>query len=585
MIRVAFLFSGKESPRLAGFNRQYASPQVPNPPEVRLQLALIRQVLRIARSARMSGKPGMLVVFLMTLASVLGTAIAFASGMVYNQLLTNAFSTAALWILFTCVLDLVTQCLIQISQAYSIRYHHAFRLAISEDLFSRALKLPLEAVRDGQDGELMSRVTTDADSVGSLICYVLLPIGEAAVTVLVSLVFMLCLNPVLAVCSLAFVPLWLVQLKPDSRLDGLRSEVFRHSDQLRMLVSDCLTSLGLTRVKAFDAASFEVSRFRVPNKLLSAASIRYADRSLVISYFLSASANILGSTTSLAAGAYLVASGQISVGTLITVLVLIARIHGPLQTLANASVSVSAYQSTLARVSELQEAPVEAAGDTASSGDIEASGLSFNINGRLIIRSLDFYLASGASVAIAGRNGVGKSTLAKLLVRLFSFEGPGKLTMGRVPYSRLNLQTLKANVVLLPQSDVLIVDTLRNNVCYGLDCEVFEDDVLRVLEVVGLGKRFGGAEIDSQIGAIGVNLSSGERQRIALARALLRRPKLLIIDEATSSIDVESERQILQYIMEQCGVIFISHRKENLDLFPQVIAFPEADLVDTAAES
>ncbi len=140
-------------------------------------------------------------------------------------------------------------------------------------------------------------------------------------------------------------------------------------------------------------------------------------------------------------------------------------------------------------------------------------------------------------------------------------------------------------MVLLPQSDVLIVDTLRNNVCYGLDCEVFEDDVLRVLEVVGLGKRFGGAEIDSQIGAIGVNLSSGERQRIALARALLRRPKLLIIDEATSSIDVESERQILQYIMEQCGVIFISHRKENLDLFPQVIAFPEADLVDTAAES
>ena len=462
----------------------------------------------------------------------------------------------------------------QLGNYGTARIYHHVRMSVSSMLFAKIQRLPLGEIADGSIGELLSRTTSDADAFAQLVCYVLAPVLQAIVVVVVALAFMLHASPLLAVCSLAFVPFWIALLsRSDRRLDAIRDEIFKVGDRLKLDLTEALAFTGLLRSKSYGAQEFELRRFEALNVLNCSLNLLWFRATVFKSLGLSLSAGVFGHIVTLVVGAFLVAQGRIDVGTLVAFLVLLGRLYGPVQTLAYAGISVRASLTAVDRVSELLARDEEVDGAVQpSSGSYELRGLTAAFDDRVIFENVCLEIGRGEWVLLGGENGTGKTTIARMLPRLFKPQ-VGRITYSGVELSELRLSDLRSHSIMLSQHDSLFTGTVRENICYGYQCS--DELVWSVLDDVEMTDRIRSdpSGLDAVVLPLGTALSSGERQRLALARALLRRPEVLIIDEATSNIDSESERRILQAIRRRlnCTMVFITHRVIDLEMFGHVV--------------
>jgi len=280
-------------------------------------------------------------------------------------------------------------------------------------------------------------------------------------------------------------------------------------------------------------------------------------------------------------GAALVLNGKMSVGTLIAFVVIQNMLHAPVQTLAYGRLAFSTNKPIVDRMLDLFSQEAESSGTTTcDGGELAVLDLRLDIGDRTILERVTFNLRPGEWVAILGENGSGKSVLMQLLPRLIRGHS-GNAALGDVALCDAILSDVRAQILVLPQHDTLFSGTIRENVAYG---ESFVDeDIWRVLDIVELADRVRLDEyaLDADVKPIGSELSSGERQRLALARALLRQPALLVVDEAMSSIDFMSEFRILTRIRKSCNqsLIYISHREGNINLFDRVYRLENGHLL------
>ncbi len=416
-------------------------------------------------------------------------------------------------------------------------------------------------------GDVVSRINNDvaevqrvsADSVLSIFSNIVFLVGSAAI--MASLYWKLFL------VSVAFLPVsvWALAHYQQRLADRVRTVRERSSEIGSFLLE---TLLGMRVVIATSAESREVKRFQSRNREFVDALLK-----MQLTSFLSGAVPGVVLTLCTAAlflyGGKLVIDGQITTGTLVALMAYHARLLAPLQNLMSLYSSLISGGVSLSRVWELFDATPEvleipgARGLISVRGEIECDSLAFRHRDHQLFRDLSFHVPAGSICAIVGPSGIGKSTLADLLIRLYDPDS-GSIRLDGTDLRELRLGDLRRSVMLLDQNPYLFHATVQENIAYARP-DATENEITAAAQAASIHERILllPEGYRTTLAERGQTLSAGERQRLALARALLADPKVLILDEPTSSLDDVNEQAIadtLEAALRGRTAIVITHR-------------------------
>jgi ATP-binding cassette subfamily B protein len=416
-------------------------------------------------------------------------------------------------------------------------------------------------------GDVVSRINNDiaevqrvsADSLLSILSNLVFLAGSAAI--------MTSLNPRVFLLSAAVIPvsIWALRHYQVQLAERVRTVRERSSDIGSFLLE---TLLGIRLVVTSNAEEREVERFRVRNQSFLDALMRMQ----LISFL---SGAVPGTVLTLATaalflyGGKLVIDGVLTTGSLVALMAYHVRLLAPIQNLMGLYTNLVSGGVSLARVWELFDTPVEvterpgAKLSTDGRGEIEFDCVSFRHGADTVLDNLSFRVRAGTIVAILGPSGAGKSTIADLLVRFYDPD-EGAVRLDGRDLRDLAIRSVREAIVLLDQSPYLFQASVRENIAYGRP-GASDDDIIAACKVAAIHERILALPqgYETIIAERGQTLSAGERQRIALARALLAEPKILVLDEPTSALDEANERAIADTLSAALAgrtAILITHR-------------------------
>ena len=416
-------------------------------------------------------------------------------------------------------------------------------------------------------GVVVSRMTSDIDSLQDLVQFGLLMFVSAALLLILSTVVLATLSlPLLALCLVVapVVVVATVKFQRDSNRAYLavRDSVGTTLDSLQEGIS------GVRIVQAFAREETEAQRFAVTNRRLYE---RHMDSVKVAAWYLPIVESAGGVTTAIAlgVGGWWVATDRITLGTVAAFVLILQSLFGPVQQLSQLLNLVQSANASLAKVFGLMDEPVEVtenrdAVELGASGRIELDGVGFRYgDGPPVLTGIDLEVADGERLALVGPTGAGKSTVAKLIARFYDATD-GSVSIGGVDVRQATWRSLRRQVVVVPQEGYLFTGSVRDNIRLARP----EATDVEVAAAVG---RIGATEIfdrlpdglDTEVQERGSRLSAGERQIVSLARAALVDPAVLILDEATSSVDPGTEALVeraMDSLMRARTVIVIAHR-------------------------
>ncbi len=433
---------------------------------------------------------------------------------------------------------------------------------------------------DGQQtGQLMSRSTVDLQSVRFFLGYGLVFILQALVTVVVAAAIMLVVNPVLALVALAPLPLIVVFASRYGRRNRpAQQEVQQRIAELTAEAEENVSGVGV--VKAFAQETRQLARFghrvgRVFSQAMVSTRIRAFYNPLL--GFLPS----IGLAALLFVGGRQAVDGQISVGEFVAFYGYVLMLSGPLRMLGIALGMAQRAVASGARVFELLDreprlaSPPDAAPLPAGAGRIEMKGVTAGYEGgEPVLRDLDLTVEAGSTVAIVGATGTGKSTLVGLVPRLYD-PLAGEVLIDGVDVRDVDLESLRGAVALVSDDAFLFSASVRDNIAYARP-DATDEEVEDVAHRAG-AHEFIAALPDGYatlVGERGLTLSGGQRQRIAIARALIREARILVLDDATSSVDPAKEAEIrdaLEDPLRDRTALVIGHRLSTIQAADEVV--------------
>jgi len=441
--------------------------------------------------------------------------------------------------------------------AFSVLASQGFGTDLRSALFRKVQAFSFGNLDDLETGQLITRLTNDVTQVQEMVSMLLRIMVRAPLTLIGSLIMAVLTSPRLALMLLVLAPLlsallvWVIK-----KSYPLFSQVQSRLDDLNTVMQENLA--GVRVVKAFVRAPYEEKRFGLTNDRLMTLTIRAARMAAVTMPGMMMALN-LGVVGAIWFGGLQVTVGTIQVGELIAFINYLMRtlmavmfVSMLVMRLARAEASADRIQEVLESEPEIQNRP-NAVGSFACTGRVAFEGVTFSYDtdGRdPVLKGLDFVAEPGQTVAILGATGSGKSSLIHLIPRFYDVTG-GRVTIDGVDVRDVDKEALRRNIGIALQESVLFSGTIRDNIRYGRP-EATQEEVeaaARAAQAHDFIVEFPDG-YDSVVGQRGVNLSGGQKQRIAIARALLTRPAVLILDDSTSSVDVETEILIQDALAE-----------------------------------
>ena len=443
-------------------------------------------------------------------------------------------------------------------------------------------------------GQIASRINSDVGEIQRVVAEVALAwIGN--VVYLVGTVIMLwTLDPVLFAVSLAVLPaaLWFLvryRRRLEVAIAGMRN---RSADLGTFLIE---TLLGMKLVVSLNAQRHEAARFRERNDAF-VESLMGMQRLTYLSGGIPGLLLAAGSAAVFMAGGYRVIHGMITMGTLVAFVAYQMRLLGPVQGMMGLYSSIATARVSLRRVHEILDAPVdvqEAAGAIAlekARGDIEFTDVSLTFErGDAVLDHVHLRARAGEHVAIVGRSGEGKSTIADLLVRHLDPDD-GRITLDGRDLRQLRLADVRRHVVVVDQEPFVFNASIAENIRFAKP-RATDADVIEAARAAGLADLITSLPegIHTSAGERGRALSAGERQRLAIARAFLANPAVLVLDEATGALDPITEKQVVsgyEAVMRGRTTIVITHRFELARRADRIIVLEQGRIVEEgSAES
>lgn len=464
---------------------------------------------------------------------------------------------------------------------------------IKTDVFDSMSKLSLRFYTDKQTGGLMTRVLSDSERVRDFFIDGLPMIFVHGITIIVTFIVMYRLNWQMALIACILLPLLVVmtvKLRPG--LWTLSGKRHRAEKAVNGKANDNLT--GARVVKAFGQENAEIERFSRPNVNLREAEINIVKlrNRFAILY------NLVQEVSSIwiwIAGVFFVLkTNKIELGVLITFVGYVMQLNGPMNFFAWVFRMWSDSINSAERLFEIidaipdiqeKENPVKL---EAPRGEIELKNVTFGYQvGRPVLKNINLKVREGEMLGIVGRSGAGKSTLVNLISRLYDVN-EGCIKIDGTDVKDLALNDLRRNVAMVSQDTYIFMGSVAKNIAYGNE-NATRADIIRAAKQASahdfISKLPDG--YDTVIGASGKDLSGGEKQRISIARAILANPKILILDEATASVDTETEKAIqnsLKFLVQGRTTLSIAHRLSTLRDADRLIVIDGGRIVEEGTE-
>jgi len=460
---------------------------------------------------------------------------------------------------------------------------------IRKQIFDKILRLPLSYYTDARKGDVISRITSDVHEIEISIMASLEMLIRDPLTILIFLLYMFLASVKLTLFGLLLLPIsgYLI-----GRIGKkLRATSFKGQKKLGFLLSIIEETLGGLRIiKAFNAEEKVTRRFDSNNNFYTRIMKKVYRRR----YLANPSSEFLSTTAMMVlmffGGSLVITNAStLSSEAFIAYLVIFSQIIPPAKSLTTAFFNIQKGLASLDRIGYILDAEVtikdkpNALPIDGFNELIEYKNVSFKYDNELVLRNIDLRIEKGKTIALVGKSGAGKSTLVDLLPR-FIEATEGELMIDGNPVNDLKLFDLRQLMGIVSQRSILFNDTFFNNIAFGLD-DVEESDVISAAEVANAHEFI----IENKngyytnVGEGGSKLSGGQQQRISIARAVLKNPPILILDEATSSLDTESERLVQEAIinlMKSRTSIVIAHRLSTIKHADEIIVIEEGQIVE-----
>lgn len=448
---------------------------------------------------------------------------------------------------------------------------------IKNDLFAHIQTLEFEYFDNMNTGELMSRIGEDAENIWQTTGYGMRLFIENIIYFVISTIILFVLNYKLALaCFIVMIPIGFIGIKLENKFGETYSKISDQTAEINTIAQEDIA--GIKLVKAFSREKYEINKFLKMNKVYYDLNMEQAK--IIGDYFppIEFLTNI-ALVIMIVLGGFLVMDGEVSIGILVAFNGYIWNLMWPMRMLGELTDLLSRTVSSANKIFAIMDKDPsiktkENFKDVKNiKGNIKFEGVNFKYDDKLVLKNINLDIKAGSTVAIMGATGAGKSSLINLIGRYYD-TCKGSIKIDGIDIKEYNLEFLRKNMAIVPQETFLFSETILNNIKFSNENASFEE-IKEASKLACANEFIEGLELgyNTEIGERGIGLSGGQKQRIAIARSLVRKAKILILDDSTSALDMETEHELLKNLSNR------KHESTTFIIAHRISAVKNADLI------
>ena len=539
------------------------------------------------------GKQLVLVLICIAASSFLSLLPSILTGKIIDEGLINRDLKALIFFIVLSLAVTFLANLIGVAESYIntwIAQHITYDMR--NQMYAHLQKMSQRFYTTNNQGDIVTRMTSDIDGVQTVIANTFTSILSNVITLVIAAIAMFQKNWILALVGIIIVPLFTLPTRKAGKTRwSLTNESQAANDQINGILNETLSVSGQLLVKLFGKEKREYDRYEQINRKMIRLNIRERMAGRWFLVVLTTFTSIGPMLIYLVGGILMIRyDHNLTVGDITVMVALLGKMYMPVNSLLNIQVEWIRSMSLFTRIFNYFDIPpeIESAPDAVTpetvTGNVEFSHVSFAYEEpKRILKDISFRLEAGKSIAIVGPSGSGKSTIINLIPRLYDVS-EGSVTFDGIDVRKLDLQFLRSQVGVVSQETYLFNGTIRENLLYAKE-DATEAEMIEALKKANIYDFVAKQEqgLDTQVGNRGLKLSGGEKQRISIARILLKNPTIFIFDEATSALDSISEQKIqeaIDPIIESKTSILIAHRLSTILAADEILVVKDGMIVE-----
>lgn len=536
----------------------------------------------------------MLLVFLfIILSSILGLLPSVLTGRILDEGLINRDMRMLIFLILVSLGVTLTANLIRVGESYLnnwIAQHITFDMR--NKMYGHLQQMSQRFFTTHNQGDIITRMTSDISGVERVVTSTFTSILSNAITLIVAVVIMFKENWILAGVGVLVIPLFTIPTRWAGKTRWeLTQDAQECNDEINGILNETLSVSGQLLVKLFCKEKDEYNRYKNVNYKMIKLNIKESMAGrwfmVIINTFSSVGPMLLYLVGGILMMKY---NSDLSVGDITVLVALLGKMYGPVNSLLNIQVEWIRSMALFTRIFEYFDMPIEIKNHENPiipkkvDGNIEFKNVEFSYNSeRKILKDINFELKSGQSIALVGPSGSGKSTIANLIPRLYDVCN-GSITFDGEDVRNLDLNWLREQIGIVSQETYLFNGTIRENLLYAKP-NATDDEIMDACKKANIADFILNQEkgLDTMVGNRGLKLSGGEKQRLSIARVLLKNPALLIFDEATASLDSISEKKIqdaINPIIDSRTSILIAHRLSTILAADEILVIKDGVIAE-----
>lgn len=509
-----------------------------------------------------------------------------------DGLLKQDFKALVYYIVLSLAVTLAAS-LIGVAETYIntwIAQHITFDMR--NQMYQHLQKMSQRFFTTNNQGDIITRMTSDIDGVKAVVTNTFSSILSNSITLIIAMIAMFQKNWILALVGIIIVPLFtLPTRKAGKKRWTLTNESQQVNDEVNGILNETLSVSGQLLVKLFGKEKYEYERYEKANRRMIGLNIKESMAGRWFRVVLTTFTSVGPMLLYLAGGILMMKyNSDLTIGDITVLVALLGRMYMPVNSLLNIQVEWIRSMALFKRIFDYFDIPVEIenAKDAVTpdkvTGDVVFEHVEFSYEeSKKILKDISFTLNAGKSIAIVGPSGSGKSTIVNLIPRLYDVDS-GSVTFDGIDVRKLDLKFLRDQVGVVSQETYLFNGTIRENLLYAKP-DATEEAMVEALKKANIWDFIEKQEkgIDTEVGNRGLKLSGGEKQRISIARIILKDPTIFIFDEATSALDSISEKKIqdaIDPIIKSKTSILIAHRLSTILAADEILVVKDGTIAE-----
>ena len=542
-------------------------------------------------------KPYSKQLFLVLLCIIISSFFSLLPSMITGKIIDDGlvkqdFRALVYYIVLSLIVTLLAS-LIGVAETYIntwIAQHITYDMR--NQMYSHLQKMSQRFFTTNNQGDIITRMTSDIDGVKAVITNTFSSILSNSITLIIAMIAMFQKNWILALVGMVIVPVFTIPTRSaGKRRWSITKESQQVNDEVNGILNETLSVSGQLLVKLFGKEKYEYDRYEQANRRMIGLNIKESMAGRWFRVVLTTFTSIGPMLIYLVGGILMMKyNSSLTIGDISVLVALLGRMYMPVNSLLNIQVDWIRSMALFTRIFDYFDIPVEiqnapdAVTPDSVTGDVVYEHVEFSYDeSKKILKDINFTLNAGKSIAIVGPSGSGKSTIVNLIPRLYDVDA-GSVTFDGIDVRKLDLGFLRNQVGVVSQETYLFNGTVRDNLLYAKP-DASEEDMIEALKKANIWDFISSQEkgIDTEVGNRGLKLSGGEKQRISIARIILKDPTIFIFDEATSALDSISEKKIqdaIDPIIRSKTSILIAHRLSTILAADEILVVKDGTIVE-----